>query len=216
MPFDVICISQTDGSGGAGIGRAVADRLGFRYADEEVIVQAAHLAQVDPAVVAAAEQRQNWLQRFMDAMTTAQDAIGTATLAAGMVVPTVNNPWARRASKDDLRSLIRAAIHELGKAGSAVIGAHAASHALAGKPEVLRVLITAPAPVRCTRVAASRSIPIESATEAIAAGDQGRREYFRVFYELDEELPTQYDLVLNTEHLTAEQVTEVIVHAARG
>lgn len=114
MGFHVICISHTDGSDGDRIGRAVAEQLGLRYVDEELIMEAARLAQVDPALVAAAEHKQSLLRRVLDALVSAQDLLGTTTLAAGMVVPASNAPASRRASRDDLRDMIRAAVREVG------------------------------------------------------------------------------------------------------
>jgi cytidylate kinase len=44
--------------------------------------------------------------------------------------------------------------------------------------------------------------------------DRGRRDYLKRFYDVDEELPTHYDLVVNTDVLTAEQAAEVVARAA--
>ena len=46
------------------------------------------------------------------------------------------------------------------------------------------------------------------------SGDDGRKEYLRNFYEIEEEAPTQYDLVVNTESLTAEGALTILVAAA--
>lgn len=216
MGFHVICISHTDGSGGAGIGRAVAEQLRLRYVDEELIEEAARLAQVDPALVAETEQKQSLLRRVLDALASAPELLGTATLAAGMVVPAGHGSARVRASRDDLRSMIRAAVYEVGKEGNAVIAAHAASLALASKPGVLRVLVTAPAEIRSERVGVDRKISPEAAADLLKKGDEGRRSYMKDFYEIGEELPTHYDLVINTEVLTPAQAAALIVTAANG
>ena len=54
MRFRVVCISRTTAAGGENVGQAVAQRLGFRYVDEQIIERAAQQAQVDPALVAKA------------------------------------------------------------------------------------------------------------------------------------------------------------------
>jgi cytidylate kinase len=216
MDTHVICISHTDGSGGEGIGRAVAERLGLRYVNEELILEAARLAQVDPALVAATEHKQTLMQRIVEALTSAQSMLGSATLAAGIPLPAEHAPGVRASTRDDLRSMIRAAVHQVGKEGNAVIAAHAASHALAGKPGVLRVLVTAPAPTRGERIAAARQLSTNAATDAIDKGDEARKAYLQAFYEVEEELPTHYDVVINTECLTPEQAVALIAAAARG
>src|SRR4030095_9503986 len=51
MSFRVVCISRSTAAGGESIGQAVAQRLDFRYVDEQIITKAAQEAQVDPALV---------------------------------------------------------------------------------------------------------------------------------------------------------------------
>ena len=58
MGFHVVCISRTTAAGGENVGQAVAQRLGFRYVDEQIIRRAAQQAQVEPGLVAKAEHRQ--------------------------------------------------------------------------------------------------------------------------------------------------------------
>ncbi|MFN2426225.1 MAG: AAA family ATPase, partial [Candidatus Binatia bacterium] len=216
MSVCVICISHTDGSAGQDVGRAVAQVLGLRYVDEELILEAARLAQVDPSLIAAAEHKQSLVERLLEALTSAQTMLGSATLAAGIPLPASHAPSVRPSTRDDLRNIIRAAVHQVGKEGNAVIAAHAASHALSGKPGVLRVLVTAPASTRAERIGLERNLTAEEATEAISRGDEGRRDYLRAFYDIEEELPTHYDLVINTEKLTPEQAAGVIVAFARS
>jgi len=43
----VICISRAIGAGGDAIGKLVAERLGFLYVDEQIIMLAARQAQID-------------------------------------------------------------------------------------------------------------------------------------------------------------------------
>ena len=45
--------------------------------------------------------------------------------------------------------------------------------------------------------------------------DAGRADYFQRFYGIERELPTHYDLVVNTEALTPDEAADVIVAAAR-
>ncbi|MBI3783574.1 MAG: cytidylate kinase family protein [Deltaproteobacteria bacterium] len=111
--------------------------------------------------------------------------------------------------------MIRAAIFEVAEAGKAVIVAHAASHALAGKDDVLRVLVTASDSTRAQRIGAAQHLTIKDAEAAIAKSDRERTAYFQQFYKLKQELPTHYDLVLNTDVINSEQAVSLIVHAAQ-
>jgi len=216
MSFQVVCISRTLAAGGEDIGRAVAEQLGYRYVDEEIIFKAARLAQVDPNIVAAAEHKQPLLQRLLDKLAAAQEMAGPATLATGLPIEFFQQPPMPQSSRDDLRILIRAAIHEVAEVGKAVIVAHDASIALAGKPSVLRIMITASDQTRSERLAAAQMLTVKDAAAAIVKSDLERRNYFQSFYHLKQELPTHYDSLLNTDVLSSQQATDLIVHAARG
>jgi len=41
MNRTVICVSHATGAGGTELGRAIADKLGFRLVDEEIVTRAA-------------------------------------------------------------------------------------------------------------------------------------------------------------------------------
>ena len=202
----VVTLSHATGAGGETIGRTVAKGLGFRYIDEEVINIAAQREGIDAAVVADEERRKSFLERLMAGI--AIPVIGEAS--ASMMVPE-----AIVASGESLRTLIVEAIHEVAEQGQAVIVSHAASIPLADRPDVLRVFVTASATTRAQRAARDGGVAVASAAEFIKENDAGRADYFQRFYEIERELPTHYDLVINTDKLSADEVAEIIVAAVR-
>jgi cytidylate kinase len=214
MPARIVCISRTDAAFGEEIGQRVATLLGFKYVDDQIIERAARLAQVDPKLVAAVEHRQPLMRRLMDKLTTAAELIGPATLGLPMAT-TSRQHGAHRVTAEDLRVLIQAATHEIAKDGGAVILAHAASMTLASRTDMVRVLVTASVDTRVQRVVAARSMTAENAASAIASSDRARHAYFQRFHAIDRELPTHYDLVINTDVLTPEHAADVIACAAR-
>jgi cytidylate kinase len=215
MPARVVCISRTDGALGEEIGNLVAERMGFRYVDEEVIERAARLADVDPKLIAAVEQRQPLIRALMEKLATARDLVRPANLGAGLSALVASQEREPRMAPEDLRSLIQAAIREIALDGRAVIVAHGASMILAIRGDVLRVSVTASAAVRARRLADAEGMTEEQAAVAIATSDRNRRDYFRRFYEIGEELPTHYDVVINTDVFPPEHAAEVIAFAAR-
>jgi cytidylate kinase len=114
----------------------------------------------------------------------------------------------------DLRTLIRETVVETAAQGDVVIVAHAASFALGDRDDVLRVLITAPTEVRTTRLAEARGVEASEATKELKRSDDARASYLKGFYGIDRELPTHYDLVVNTDRLDAREAAEIIIHAA--
>jgi cytidylate kinase len=209
MPTRVVTISHTTGAGGETIGRTVADRLGFRYIDEEIITLAAEKEGVDAELVADTERRKGFLARLFSGLTEGPVDVGVA--GTGVLVPeAVTAP-----RSEYLRTVIVEAIHDMAGRGQAVIASHAASIPLAGRTDVLRALITASFDVRVKRVARDGRRGPTDAARFIRDNDTGRADYFERFYRIEQELPTHYDLVINTDALTADEVADIIVAAAR-
>jgi len=213
MPCEVVCISSQDGAGAQAVGLVVADSLGFRLIDEEIVTRAAVDAGVDKEVVADVEQRKSFVTRFVEGMGTAGLATG---LGAGYVIAGTDVTGQYAPASDDLRGLIRSVIEETASIGSAVIVAHAASLALGDREDVLRVHVTASAPTRERRVAAALGIDEKEAVRKLKRADAGRADYLKRFYDVSAELPTHYDLVINTDKLTPEQAARLIVQAVGG
>src|SRR5262249_11907688 len=178
-------------------------RLGFTYADEEIVARAAARGGVDAEAVADEEALRSRATRLLEALALSG--------SVAMVAPVP----ARREDEltgPEIRGLIRDAIEHMAAQGNVTIVAHAASHALSGRPEVLRVLITASAEVRAQRIADAEGI---DGARVVRDSDAGRRDYLKRFYDVKEELPTQYDLVVCTDVLTAARAAEIISRAAQ-
>ncbi|HMH41807.1 MAG TPA: cytidylate kinase-like family protein [Gaiellaceae bacterium] len=208
MKTSVVCVSHATGAGGNEVGRLVAERLGFRYVDEDLVSQAALRAGVDASEIADEERRKSWLGRVLDDLAVGG---GEAWAMTGL------GPYGAvgvATTSDELRAYIREAIEETAGHGKAVIVAHAASHALAGRQETLRVLVTASPATRAGRVAEAEGLDETRAARTIKDADAGRADYLRRFHGVEQELPTQYDLVLNTDQLSPEQAAALISEAA--
>src|SRR5262249_5293397 len=187
------------------IARAVSKRIGFALVDEEIVLRAAAEAGVAPSVMADEERRRSFVERALSAI--ASDTPSLALAAGGFVVP-------ESLLGGEMSDLIRTAIEETATRGRVVIVAHAASHALAAREDVLRVLVTASLPVRRSRVAAERNLTEKDAARAVDESDAGRADYLKRFYGARSELPTHYDLVVNTDRLTADEAVSLVTLAA--
>jgi cytidylate kinase len=199
-----ICISHATGAGGEQVGRAVAETLGFRYVDDEVISEAAEWAELSPALVADAERRRSFTARLLGRAAEQTAPVRLPTGVASRQLPT----------EADLRELITSVLHSFGKEGDVVIVAHAASFALGGD-DVLRVLVTASPQTRAARVAADRGVDDGAAERAIRAEDAARADYLKRFYRVDDERPTHFDVVVNTDVLSTADAAAAVVTAAR-
>ena len=211
MTHTVICLSASDGAAGEDVAPLVADSLGFRVVDEEVIARAAGEAGVAADVAAEVEQRRSLVARLLDPLALAGLSAGTSGLTG---LPAIDLD-ALAPSAERLRSLIRAAIEDIATEDRVLIVAHAGSLALGARPGTLRVFVTASLDTRRQRVASARSVDDAEAERLVARGDRNRADYLKRFYGVTEQ-PTHYDLVINTDTLTADEAAQLIVQAVRA
>ena len=210
MATRIVTVSHASGAGGENIGRSVANRLGFRYVDEEIIELAAKKHGIDTGVVADAERRKNLLARILDDLATAPMLDPTG---AGAIMAPETLGYAR---PESLRALIIEAIRETAAHGNVVIVSHAAGIPLAGRDDLIRVLVTASLETRVRRLAEGMRGNKAGAEKMLKDSDAGRADYFQRFYNIDRELPTHYDLVVNTDKLKPEEAIDLVVAAAKG
>jgi cytidylate kinase len=118
--------------------------------------------------------------------------------------------------RPDYESLIEKVVRETANEGNVVIVAHGASISLGDLTSVLRVLVTASPTVRAERLVREAKLDEQAARKAIDESDHQRREYLRRFYKIRQELPTHYDLVVNTDSLASPLAARLIVGAANG
>ncbi len=199
----VIAISRAIGAGGEEIGRMVGAQMGLRYADEEIIVKAAEKAGVTPGDVAMAESTPGLVGRILESLGRVPPL--TETMAVAPVIVEAPVSYA---------ALVEQVIRETAAQGNVVIVGHGASIPLAGTSGLLRVLVTAPAEVRVSRLAQAQGMDAARAKKVVSHSDGQRRAYLRRFYDVGEERPDRYDLVVNTETMTFEAAARTIVSAA--
>jgi len=207
MRYRTVCISSEDGTGALGAAMLAAKSLGLRVIDEDIVTRAAVEADVDRDVVADVEQRKSKLVRLIE-------GLGPVGMGTGYVVaePAVSD----LPPTDALKGLIKSVIEEAAVAGEVMIVSHAASLALAGRDDVLRVLVTASPQTRRERLAASLDLDEDEAARTLKRSDAGRADYIKRFYGIGTELPTHYDLVINTDRLSPENAAQLIVTAAES
>ena len=206
MDCRLVCISRSLGAGGEEVGRRIAEAFGFRYADEEIIMRAAEQAGVSPETVAEAERTPGLIVRILE-------SIGRNPIAP--------EAWAAQAVMvselpQSYEGLIVRVIREIAAEGRAVIVAHGASIPLAGTPGLLRVLVTGSAATRATRLVREAGLSEAEAAKSVRQSDGERKDFLRRFYDVSEELPTHYDIVVNTDVVTPAQAAAAVAAAVRG
>ncbi len=207
MPFNVIAISRTLGAGGEDLGDMLSTELGFRYVDSEIIDRAAALAKVNSTEIAQVEERKGLLARILENLARA----GAGSAAAGGMP----EPVMVEAFGPGYEQVIVDVIRETAEMGNVVIVAHGASIPLAGAENVLRVMVTASEHSRVERLILNGDSSAESALHDVHASDKARADYFHRFYHLEHELPTNYDLVINTDVLDVTHAGAAVLAVVR-
>ena len=76
--------------------------------------------------------------------------------------------------------------------------------------------MTASPQTRERRLAATLGFSEKEATRTVKLSDAARADYIKRFYRISAELPTHYDLVINTDKLAPEHTARLIAYAAGG
>lgn len=200
----VITVAITDGACAEQVARGAADRLGYRYINDQVIDLAAEKAGVDAKAVGSVEHSESVVSRILRVLSTASYAEPSLTYVP---VPVVDE-------RPEYRGLIQQVVRSIAADGKVVIGAHAASMVLAGAPNLLRVFVTAPPETRVDRLVQERGVSAAEARREVEHTDRERKQYFERFFKLSAEQPTHYDLVINTEVLPVDAAINMIAVAA--
>lgn len=181
--MSIVAITQSVGSLGNEIGCELAQALSYEFADREIILRAA--------------------DRFGEGLRELQHVSDEK--------PTL---WERfTLATQHYLAYIQAIIWEMAARDNVVLSGRGASLILREVAHALRVRITAPEPVRVSRVEHQQGLPTKVATHLVRRNDRETASRLRLFYHVDWDDPLLYDLVLNTEGLDVKQGVRVIQEA---
>lgn len=204
----VVTVSRQYGSGGRDLARRVADLLGARYVDSELIAEAARRVGAPADLVSQRDERvQSQAERLLESLRLAFTGLRRPTerLALGS---------AGVFSDAEMLQATRLAIKEVAADGNAVIVGRGAQMVLRNEPATIHVHVIAPLDQRIETVMKRRGISREAARQRIAEIDNSRAEYLHTNYQADWEDPSLYHLTLNMGLLSQVLAAEVVVLTA--
>ena len=200
----VLTIRGQLGSGAPEIGRAVAEKLNIHYVDREIIAAvAARLHRTKQIVIDKEMPPENLSGRIAEAL----ERSGTYESAA--YLPTWEMPLDDKSYLAGLESIIK----ELARSQSIVIRGRGSQFILKEQPGVMHILIVAPLSIRLKRVMDNLKLDEENARKEIELFDNSRHEFTKRYFNAELEDPLNYNLVINTENITFEKATSIIIHA---
>ena len=177
--------------------------------------QAADEAGVSPDIVASAERVPSLAERIMERFFNAGFYAGDIPEA---VVPTSTtmDTALQTLNSANYREMIAQVVRTLAERGSSVIVGHAAQIVLRSDPGALKVLIHGSTQHRINRLVVDEGMTLEKATEAVKQSDQDRHNFFKHYYKMNWLDASHYDLTINTDTLSDEQATSILLGSAQS
>jgi cytidylate kinase len=196
-----VTISREYGSGGGEIAARLAERLGWRLIDHEVVIQIAQRLGVEEEDAAAHDEHaESWVVQFLSTMQSVGPMVA---LPSNLSFPPTEAAYTRA-----LRDVVHGAV----LAGRVVIVGRGSQIILRERRDTLHVRIVAPLEYRIAYVATRENLARAAAQQRIQQKDQERRRYLSATYQAVPEDAHLYDLVLNTNVLAFDNCVSLIQH----
>lgn len=207
QPF-IITISRELGSGGHTVGQLLAERLGVRFSDKELIKalrEEFHLT--TDAIERLKGEKKDWL---------------TSLLRKIVAMPKVENvvewdddfvkEYRPDLSSDEIFEAEKQILRGIAEEGSCVIAGRSGFFVLKDFPNKVDIFITAPREKRIERVMAKQHLSEQEAAAAIDRVDEGRENYIKRYAGTSRYDIRNYDLVINMDNVPDENAAvELIV-----
>lgn len=194
-----VTFSRQYGSGGGEIASRLAQRLGWRLVDHEIVAQVARALGVPEEEAEEYDERgESIFARMLAGMRSYEPAIPVPG-AAGLETD-------EQRYRQALREAVQAACHQ----GHTVIVGRGAQALLASRRDVLHVRIVAPLQGRITYVMRREGLNHAQAKARIQMKDRDRYRYLAEAHHINPDDALLYDLVVNTGVLDLDAATDLI------
>lgn len=195
----VITIGRQYGSGGREIGRMVANALGIRYYDKELLTEAAKSSGVNQELFEAADER---TPSFFSNLWSFNLGFNSGAYLLG------NTPL----SDDSIYSAQCSVMRQLAEKSSCVIVGRSADYVLRANPRLISVFIHASIESRAERIMKRKDCETIDAAKSLATKkDKLRSSYYNFYTDKTWGDAASYDLSIDSSKLSSEDVCKVIV-----
>lgn len=196
----IVTISREYGAGGSEVAQRVAETLGWRLVDNEVVDEVAAEAGLPPEEVAQKEERApGFLERL--------------TRALARAAPELFPRSPERVPEPEEATIVRVTERVVEKLaeGDHVVVVGRAAPAVLSQRDALHVKLVAPKPVRIRRAMTRLDGGEAEAIRVLEETDAARARYHKQYYGRDWNDATNYHMVLNTDGLGLEGTAQLIV-----
>jgi len=201
----VITISSQFGAGEITFGKSIAKRLGYTFADREIIQRIAREANVSA----------NWVESFE------QEA---GSKVSRMISRMVSQPKVEQVLRDERGYLdeqiyldyLVLIVSQAADEGNVVIMGRGSQYILKGHPETRHILLVDAFQNRVKFTMADRKITEKQAVRLVTNEDQRRAALYRRLGKQDYESPLLYHLVLNMGGIDQSTAIDIVVELMEG
>lgn len=187
----VVTVSRGFGSQGKEVAQLLADTLGVRCCDRYILQQVSKLAHVDEEFVAVLDEHVSKVEGHWWDTLLAKKSF----------------------SLEDYYHYLVKVVLSIAQAGGVIVGRGA--HMILGPELCFRIRIIGSLEPCAQRVADREDVGIEQAKQQVVEVDRERAEYIQAIYGADIADSGHYDLVLNSDRYSQEQMLEMILIAMR-
>ncbi|MCF8081316.1 MAG: cytidylate kinase-like family protein [Desulfobacterales bacterium] len=196
----VITISRQFGAGGRTLGRMIADKLKYTFADNEVIEMIAEAANVSPMWVESVEK---------EAGTRLSRAINRL-VARNLVDRVLKNERGYIDEKIYLDYLV-VIISQIGEEGDVVILGRGSQYILNDHPDAYHILLIDEYENRVRFIMKHYDLPRNKAESVVRAEDHRRLSLYRRIGKEDYDSPGLYHLVLNMSLIDLDTALRIVL-----
>ena len=204
MQYRVLTVNREFGSGGGRIAQTIAEWLGWKLLDKDIIDAIAYAAHVDTKVVRHYDEHvDSWLRRIN------QQAMRSAALAAGLELGE-NSVF----DAEELVKISRKIIEEAHAEGNCVIVGRGSQCVLRNHPDVYHVFVYAPCKERIARL----RLRLEKGAypeQRMHQVDEERAKYLLQYFGNHWNNPHLYDLMISS-HADEDSTARQILYSMTG
>jgi len=201
----IITVSRQYGSGGSEVAERVANALGWKLYDNEVVESVAARLRLTPAEVMAREER---VPSLMERMTSAM------ALGVPEVMPVVGD-MASVPSEERMVAVTRRVIEEAVEAGPAVLVGRGAQCMLARRSDALHIYCYAPQEDLERYVIENLDVPPAQAHKRVVDMNHQREMFVRQHWNRSWRDVANYDLCVNTASLGLDGAARLVTEVAQ-
>ena len=205
-PF-VITISREVGSGGRTIGRKLAEKLGVRFSDKELINSLKAKLNLSPDSIEELKgKKKRWLDDFIQ-MVAPVPMSGLLVNGDSDYISEYNSSL----NVNDVFEAEKEILNGIADEGSCVIAGRSGFFVLKDRPNKVDILITASRENRIDRIMRKQGLSHEKALEVIESVDKARDNYVLRYTGQSRYDARNYHIVLNMDYLTEDKAVELIM-----